>query len=137
MLIPLCSLYYLSPAHRGRLEGGSTSISPPHTVVTKTTLSHPFALEEAYSSADLDLPFTHKVGQAAGFANLQGCAPYTPHLKHVKKVFYMSGGAGSWRALALQDGWQRAADVWFELSGRTRNRSGHKGIRSKPTVLVF
>ncbi|MEW5307631.1 MAG: hypothetical protein WDW38_011404 [Sanguina aurantia] len=51
--------------HRGRLEGGSTCISPPHTVVTRTTLSHPFALEEAYSSADLDLAFTHKTPSGA------------------------------------------------------------------------
>lgn len=80
MPISLRPLYYLSSACacRGRLEGGSTCISPPHTVVTRTTLSHPFALEEAYSSADLDLAFTHKVGRAAGVASPQGCAPHRP-----------------------------------------------------------
>lgn len=53
---------FFSVSHRGRLEGGSTSINPPHSVVTKTTLSHPFTFEEAYKSTDTDLPFTHKVG---------------------------------------------------------------------------
>ncbi|PNW83120.1 hypothetical protein CHLRE_06g307400v5 [Chlamydomonas reinhardtii] len=46
--------------HRGRLEGGTTEPHLPQVEVTKTTIAHPYALHEAYSSGGVELPFTRK-----------------------------------------------------------------------------
>ncbi|GLI60021.1 hypothetical protein VaNZ11_002085 [Volvox africanus] len=47
--------------HRGRLEGGTTEPHLPRVEVTKTSIAHPYALHEAYSSGGYELPFTRKV----------------------------------------------------------------------------
>ncbi|EFJ47404.1 hypothetical protein VOLCADRAFT_92068 [Volvox carteri f. nagariensis] len=47
--------------HRGRLEGGTTEPHMPKVEVTKASISHPYALHEAYSSGGHELPFTRKV----------------------------------------------------------------------------
>eukprot|EP00198_Chlamydomonas_reinhardtii_P001888 XP_001691224.1 predicted protein [Chlamydomonas reinhardtii] len=71
--------------HRGRLEGGTTEPHLPQVevsavggeieggsrrralcTVTKTTIAHPYALHEAYSSGGVELPFTRKVQSAGG-----------------------------------------------------------------------
>ncbi|GIL92357.1 hypothetical protein Vretifemale_19882 [Volvox reticuliferus] len=51
--------------HRGRLEGGTTEPHLPKVEVTKTSISHPYALHEAYSSGGHELPFTRKVPSLA------------------------------------------------------------------------
>ncbi|GLC33494.1 hypothetical protein PLESTB_000081100 [Pleodorina starrii] len=51
--------------HRGRLEGGTTEPHLPKVEVTKTSIAHPYALHEAYSSGGHELPFTRKVPSLA------------------------------------------------------------------------
>ncbi len=46
---------------RGRLEGGTTEPHLPRVEVTRTTISHPYALHEVYTAAGDPLPFTRKV----------------------------------------------------------------------------
>ncbi|EFJ47403.1 hypothetical protein VOLCADRAFT_92067 [Volvox carteri f. nagariensis] len=52
--------------HRGRLEGGTTEPHMPKVEVTKASISHPYALHEAYSSGGHELPFTRKVQSGSG-----------------------------------------------------------------------
>ncbi|GAX83979.1 hypothetical protein CEUSTIGMA_g11404.t1 [Chlamydomonas eustigma] len=49
--------------YRGRLEGGATEPHLPNVEVTKSTISHPYVLLDAYNSAGVELPFTRKVPQ--------------------------------------------------------------------------
>ncbi|PNW83119.1 hypothetical protein CHLRE_06g307400v5 [Chlamydomonas reinhardtii] len=71
--------------HRGRLEGGTTEPHLPQVEVTKTTIAHPYALHEAYSSGGVELPFTRKVPSLASSldfiwasCNLEVTALYVP-----------------------------------------------------------
>lgn len=52
------------PPSRGRLEGGSTEATLPQIEVTKSTISHPYCLEDAYLSGGSTLLFTRKVRAA-------------------------------------------------------------------------
>ncbi|KAF5843031.1 Endonuclease/exonuclease/phosphatase [Dunaliella salina] len=47
--------------HRGRLEGGSTEAGLPQIEVTRTSVSHPYKLYDAYMESGDPLPWTRKV----------------------------------------------------------------------------
>mmetsp|Transcript_3696 Transcript_3696/g.8562 ORF Transcript_3696/g.8562 Transcript_3696/m.8562 type:complete len:369 (-) Transcript_3696:341-1447(-) len=47
--------------HRGRLEGGATEAGLPQIEVTRTSISHPYKLYDAYTESGDPLPWTRKV----------------------------------------------------------------------------
>ncbi|KAG2426336.1 hypothetical protein HXX76_013093 [Chlamydomonas incerta] len=80
--------------HRGRLEGGTTEPHLPQVEVTKTTIAHPYALHEAYSSGGVELPFTRKVHSAGGPGAADMALRWPQHVSGTPLLLRLAEAAG-------------------------------------------